>query len=228
MPEHPLAREIITNRVVNDMVNRSGSTFAFRMNEELGAGPADIARAYLVAMDVFKLRGFWSAVEELDHVIDVDTQLQMLLEARKLTERCTRWLLRNRPGRFGIGEEVAYFAEGAAESVPQLPELLEGRDLVAYHERRDALKGRGVAAELAERVAGMVPAYSVFDLVSVADQTDRPLRKVAEVYFDLADRLQISRLRERIIALPRDDRWATMARSAVRDDLYATHAELTR
>ncbi|GAA1094963.1 NAD-glutamate dehydrogenase [Nocardiopsis composta] len=228
MPEHPLAREIITNRVVNDMVNRSGSTFAFRMNEELGAGPADIARAYLVAMDVFKLRGFWSAVEELDHVIDVDTQLQMLLEARKLTERCTRWLLRNRPGRFGIGEEVAYFAEGAAEIVPQLPELLEGRDLVAYQERRDALKGRGVPTELAERVAGMVPAYSVFDLVSVADQTDRPLRKVAEVYFDLADRLQISRLRERIIALPRDDRWATMARSAVRDDLYATHAELTR
>ncbi len=112
--------------------------------------------------------------------------------------------------------------------MPQLPELLEGRDLVAYQERRDALKGRGVPTELAERVAGMVPAYSVFDLVSVADQTDRPLRKVAEVYFDLADRLQISRLRERIIALPRDDRWATLARSAVRDDLYATHAELTR
>lgn len=228
MPKHPLASEIITNIVVNDMVNRSGSTFAFRMNEELGASAADIARAYLVAMEVFGLREFWAAVEELDHTIDVDTQLQMLLEARKLTERCTRWLLRNRSGAFSIDDEVAFFADAAAAIVPQLPDLLQGRDLAAYTERRSALAGRGVPAELAERVASMVPAYTVFDLVSVADQTGRPVREVAEVYFDLADRLQVTRLRERIIALPRDDRWTTMARSAVRDDLYATHAELTR
>ncbi|WP_017538481.1 NAD-glutamate dehydrogenase [Nocardiopsis halophila] len=228
MPDHPLARQIITNQVVNDMVNWSGSTFAFRMNEELGASADDIVRAYLVAMEVFGLRDFWRAVEELDHLIDVDTQLQMMLEARKLTERCARWLLRNRPSRFDLGSEVAFFSEGASVIVPQLPELLQGRDLVAFRERRDALKGRGVPVELAERVAGMVPAYSAFDLVAVADRTGRPVREVAEVYFHLADRLQISRLRERIIALPRDDRWATMARSAVRDDLYATHAELTR
>ncbi|WP_017626459.1 NAD-glutamate dehydrogenase [Nocardiopsis chromatogenes] len=228
MPDHPLARQIITNQVVNDMVNWSGSTFAFRMDEELGASADDIARAYLVAMEVFGLRDLWNAVDDLDHVIDVDTQLQMLLEARKLTERCARWLLRNRPNRFDLGEEIAFFAEGASVIVPQLPELLQGRDLAAFQERRDALKGRGVPPELAGRVAGMVPAYSAFDLVEVADRTGRPVREVAEVYFHLADRLQISRLRERIIALPRDDRWATMARSAVRDDLYATHAELTR
>src|SRR5690606_34319602 len=36
------------------------------------------------------------------------------------------------------------------------------------------------------------------------------------------------RLRERIIALPRDDKWRSMARSALRDDLYTAHAALTR
>ena len=50
---------------------------------------------------------------------------------------------------------------------------------------------------------------------------------MAEVYFDLADRLQLSRLRERVIALPRDNRWNSMARAALRDDLYAAHASLT-
>jgi len=54
------------------------------------------------------------------------------------------------------------------------------------------------------------------------------VEEVAEVYFDLADRLQLSRLRERIIALPRDDKWHTLARSALRDDLYSAHAALTR
>src|SRR5690606_38430973 len=45
---------------------------------------------------------------------------------------------------------------------------------------------------------------------------------------DLADRLQLARLRERVIALPRDTRWNSMARAALRDDLYAAHAALTR
>lgn len=82
--------------------------------------------------------------------------------------------------------------------------------------------------ELAERVAAMVPAYSTFDLVEIATYAGRPVSEVAEVYFDLADRLQLARLRERVIALPRDSRWNSMARAALRDDLYAAHATLTR
>ena len=31
-----------------------------------------------------------------------------------------------------------------------------------------------------------------------------------------------------ITALPRDDRWNTMARGAIRDDLYTAHAALAR
>ena len=82
--------------------------------------------------------------------------------------------------------------------------------------------------ELAEQVALMVPAYSTFDLVEIARDTGREVTEVAEVYFELADRLQLARVRERIIALPRGDRWNTMARAALRDDLYAAHGALTR
>jgi glutamate dehydrogenase len=109
-----------------------------------------------------------------------------------------------------------------------LPKLLAGLDLAAFEQRRDDFVERGVPAELAEQVAMLVPAFSTFDLVGIAHETSRPVEEVAEVYFDLAERLQLSRLRERIIALPRDDRWRSMARSALRDDLYAAHAALTR
>ena len=50
---HPLRREIIAARVTNQLVNRGGTTFFFRLGEETGASPADIARAALVARDVF-------------------------------------------------------------------------------------------------------------------------------------------------------------------------------
>jgi glutamate dehydrogenase len=63
---------------------------------------------------------------------------------------------------------------------------------------------------------------------STAKGTSRSVEETAEVYFDLADRLQIARLRDRITALPREDRWSTMARAALRDDLFAAHAALAR
>jgi glutamate dehydrogenase len=64
--------------------------------------------------------------------------------------------------------------------------------------------------------------------VQVASVAGRPVEETADVYFDLADRLQITRLRDRITALSREDRWSTMARAVLRSDLYAAHASLTR
>ncbi|MFC4049330.1 NAD-glutamate dehydrogenase [Actinomadura syzygii] len=228
MDRHPLRREIITTAVVNDLINASGSTFVFRMNEETGASSSDIARAYLVARDVFEMPKFWRSVEGLSDQVDESTQIAMLLEARKLTERGARWLLHNRRPPFDIRETTDFFAGSAATLSTHLSKLLVGLDLSAFEQRRDGFAQRGVPDELAERCATFVPAFSTFDLVGIAHDTARPVEEVAEVYFDLADRLQLSRLRERIIALPRDDKWRSMARSALRDDLYTAHAALTR
>ncbi|KAB2351468.1 NAD-glutamate dehydrogenase [Actinomadura rudentiformis] len=228
MDRHPLRREIITTTVVNDVINNSGITFMFRMNEETGASPQDVTRAYLVAREVFDMPRFWQSVEALSYQVDESTQIAMLLEARKLTERGARWLLHNRRPPFDIRDSIDFFSTGAYTLGAQLPKILAGLDLHGFEQRRDGFAERGVPDELAERAAMMVPAYSTFDLVSVAHETGRAVEEVAEVYFDLADRLQLSRLRERIIALPRDDRWRSMARSALRDDLYAAHAALTR
>ncbi|WP_405144917.1 NAD-glutamate dehydrogenase [Sphaerisporangium sp. NBC_01403] len=227
MDAHPLRREIITTRVVNDLVNASGTSFLFRFGEETGASTPDIARAYLVSREVFELPGFRRDVEALDNKVDTATQLAMLLEGRKLAERGARWLLGNRRPPLDLASTVRFFVEGADGLLPHLPKLLAGPDLAAFEERRDGFLARGVPAELAERAAVMVPAYSTFDLVEISSRTGRPVHDVAEVYFDLAERLQLARLRERVIALPRDNRWNSMARAALRDDLYAAHATLT-
>jgi glutamate dehydrogenase len=226
MQAHRLHREIITTAVVNDMVDRSGITFAFRLNEETGASVPDIAAAWLVARHVFDLEGFWALVEKLDGQVDTGVQILMWLEGRKLTERAARWLLHNRRPPFGIQATIDYLADGVLAVGSGLPELLTGTDLTGFDDRRDTLTSRGVPLDLADRVAAMVPAYSAFDIVDIAARAHRPVAETAEVYFDLADRLQITRLRDRITALPRDDRWNTMARGALRDDLYSAHAAL--
>jgi len=228
MEAHRLRREIITTIAVNEMADYSGTTFLFRLSEETGASVPDLTRAWLVTRDVFDMPAFWSSVEALDGSVDIGTQIKLLLEGRKLTERAARWLVHNRRPAFDIEAAIGFFADGVRTVRSGVPKLLTGRDLGEFDERRESYVARGVPAELAERVAGMVPGYAAFDIVQIAvSRPGRTVEETAEVYFDLADRLQIARLRDRITALPREDRWSTMARAALRDDLYAAHASLT-
>jgi glutamate dehydrogenase len=228
MEAHPLRREIITTSAVNEMIDTSGTTFMFRLIEETGASVPDLTRAWLVAREVFDMPAFWRQVEALEGQVGIAAQITLLLEGRKLTERTARWLLHNRRPPFDIQATVGFFADGVRTVRSGLPKLLTGRDLSGFEERRDSYLDLGVPLDLAERVAAMVPTYSAFDIVQVAASAGRGIEETAEVYFDLADRLQITRLRDRITALPREDRWSTMARAALRDDLYAAHASLTQ
>ncbi len=227
MESHPLRREIISTSVVNEMVDTSGTTFLFRLIEETGASVPDLTRAWLVAREVFDMSAFWHQVEELEGQVDLAAQITLLLEGRKLTERAVRWLLHNRRPPLDIQATVNFFADGVRTVRAGLPKLLTGRDLAEFEVRRDSYLALDVPPDLAERVAAMVPTYSAFDIVQAAATTGRSVEETAEVYFDLADRLQIARLRDRITALPREDRWSTMARAALREDLYAAHASLT-
>ncbi|HEX8006365.1 MAG TPA: NAD-glutamate dehydrogenase domain-containing protein, partial [Trebonia sp.] len=227
MDAHTLRREIITTSLVNEMVDTGGTTFLFRMSEETGAPVPDITQAWLVAREVFAMPRFWQQVQGATGM-DVDARLAVVLEARKLMERATRWLLVNRRPPFDIAATVNFLNEGVATVRSAIPKLLAGRDLASYEERRGSFTARGVPPALADEVAAMVPSYSAFDIVQSAALTGRGVEETAAVYFTLADRLQLGRLRDLIVALPREDRWSSMARSALRDDLYGAHAALTR
>jgi len=224
---HPLRREIINTCLVNSLVNTAGTTFVYRMREETGSDAEDIFRAHVVVRDVFGLPAYWAAVEALDNAVDAVVQTRMRLEARRLAERGSRWLLHNRRPPIDIAAQIEFFHDGALEVLALLPKLLRGDDLGAMQQRRDELVGAGIPEELAVTTAVMDNAYSAFDIVAVSRDKGRPVDEVADVYFSLADRLSTARLLGRINALPRDDRWKTMARGALREDLYAAHAGLT-
>src|SRR5262249_42608690 len=94
MDEHPLRREIVTTVVVNDMVNRAGTTFLFRMSEETGASVPDISRAWLVAREVYDMAGFWARVEQLGGQISVAAQISLLPGGGQRGARAVRSLVR--------------------------------------------------------------------------------------------------------------------------------------
>jgi glutamate dehydrogenase len=224
---HPLRREIIVSRVVNDLVNYAGTTFVFRLGDETGAGAAAVVRAYTAAREVFALRGLWGAIEALDGQVPAETQLAMLLSSRVLLERSTRWLLRNRRRPLDIAATVSHFGPGARAISEALPTLLGSAERDVARRESARLETAGAPAALAERVAHLEPLVPALDIVEVADSAGVEVGSAADVYFALGALLELHWLRDQIVALPRDSRWDAMARAALRDDVYAEQAALT-
>jgi glutamate dehydrogenase len=228
MRGHRLRREIIATVVANQLVDRAGTTFAFRLGEETGASPYVLARGFAIAREVFEMRSFWSEVESLDNEVAADVQLRMLITGRALVERATRWLAREVGGAVAIEDSVHRFRPGAELLSSAMPEILEGAEREGFESREAELRDAGVPAELASRVAAMPSLPPVFDIVAVAERTERELEDVMLTYFTLASRVELGWLRDRIYELPRGNRWQALARGALRDDLLFVHRELTR
>ncbi|MFJ3532762.1 NAD-glutamate dehydrogenase [Streptomyces sp. NPDC090132] len=224
---HALRREIITTVLVNDTVNSGGSTFLHRLREETGASIEEIVRAQVAAREIFGLARVWDAVEALDNRVAADVQTRIRLHSRRLVERGSRWLLGNRPQPLEIAGTIDFFRAGVEQVWAELPKMLMGADQEWYRSILEELTEAGVPDELAQRVAGFSSAFPALDIVAIADRTGTDPLSVAEVYYDLADRLSITQLMDRIIELPRADRWQSMARASIREDLYAAHAALT-
>ncbi len=225
--DHPLRREIITTRVVNRMVNTAGTTFYPRLSLETGAPAEELTRAHVVARTIFGVDELWDEIRRLDNQIDAGVQIKMRLEARTIAERASRWVVQNRRQPIDIAAAIEFFDEGMHRLVAALPDVLSGRERTLYEGRRDVFLAAGVPTALASRVAALPPAYSGLGIAETAARTGADVVEVARVHFTLGERLELGRLLERILALPRQDRWQTTARATLRDDLHSVHAQLT-
>jgi glutamate dehydrogenase len=225
--EHPLRREIITNVVVNQLVNEAGITFGYRLGMETGASSEDLARAHTVAGVIFQISELEAAVAALDNIVPFDVQLKMRLEGRTITERATRWLVVNRRPPLDIAWQIGFFEEPITRLVAALPQILVGRELDLYNQRLAALREAGIPEGLAVEVAVLPPAYSGLGMVETSLTTGTDLLEVARVHFRLGEFLELDRMLERIVSLPRQDKWQTMARAALRDELHALQTALT-
>ncbi|MDF1603918.1 NAD-glutamate dehydrogenase [Nocardioides sp. YIM 152315] len=225
--QHPLRREIIVTQVVNDLVNGAGMTYWPRLAGETGASAGELTRANFVAREIFASLELRKELMTYDNHLDAAVQTRMRLEMRTLVERASRWLVNNRRPPLDSEGTVELFGDPVRRTLAQLPELMSGRELAAYVDRKEALERSGVPEDLASRVAVLPPAYMLLGIIEISQRENLDPTTVARVHFALGERLGLPALVQRILALPRADRWQTMARASLRDDLHTVHAQLT-
>ena len=192
-----------------------------------GASAPDILRAYVVVREVYDLRALWRALEALDGTVPASAQTALILEVRRLIDRAVRWLVANRRSAIDVTAEIARLRPGVAVLLPKMAELFQGRERDELQAHISSLTLVGLPEDVAAWGTRVMYGFGLLDVVEVANTTGRDVIEVASVYFILSERFRVDELLSKISALPRQDRWQTMARMALRYDLYAALAELT-
>jgi Bacterial NAD-glutamate dehydrogenase len=110
----------------------------------------------MVAREVFDLRDLWDEIEALDGRVAAQTQLAMLLKARILVERATRWR------EFGPGTAALAAAAG---------DVLCTADRDVARRAAEELVNAGVPPTLAGRIGYLESLVPALDLVDIAAAT---------------------------------------------------------
>jgi glutamate dehydrogenase len=226
MQNHRLRREIIATAVTNSMVNRMGSTFVLRMQEDTGAAPAQIAKAYSVTREVLDAREVWAAIDAHDLKVPEAAQIEALSDLWHLQRNMTRWLL-NRPGAtLNIAGMVERYAQPMRQLRDALPRILPSESQAAMQADVAHWVGLGFPAELARGLACLPYLTYGLDIVEVALERKLGVADVAQVYFALSDALHSKWLMDNVEKLPVDGRWHAQARGVLRDELQAQQRSL--
>ncbi len=217
---HQLRREIVTTMLVNDLVDTAGISYDYRIAEDIGVSPVDAVRTYAATDAIFGIGQLWHSIRAADVPIAVSDR--MTLDTRRLIDRAGRWLLNYRPQPLAVGAEINRFAKKVEALTPRMSEWLRGDDKAIVEKEAGELAALGASDDLGYMVATGLYRYSLLDIIDIADIDDREPAEVADTYFALMDRLGTDGLLTAVSELPRSDRWHSLARLAIRDDIYAS------
>ena len=217
---HQLRREIITTMLVNDIVDTAGISYVYRVMEDVGVGPVDAVRSYVATDAIFRIDEVWRAIRAANVAVNVSDRLT--LDLRRQIDRAGRWLLNYRPQPLAVGAEINRFGKKVAELTPRMREWLRGDDRAIVEKEVGQFSAHGVPEDLAYIIASGLYQYSLLDIIDIADIVDRDPAEVADAYFALMVYLGTDGLLTAVSGLPRDDRWHSLARLAIRDDIYGS------
>jgi len=224
---HPLRREIGATMITNSLVNRVGGTFLLDVAAKTESPIIDIARAYIVARDVFGVRTIWQEIEALDHQVPSSAQILLIGDVQHLLERSTIWFLRNGGKPIDLRHNVSSYKDAVTALGGVIDKLVSEQMRDSLRAQQALYESIGVPEALARRTASLAVMSSACDIVRVAGAHDLALEDAARVYFALGEYLRIDWVRAKAEMLLTASHWQKLAVSSTLEELDAHQSLLT-
>lgn len=226
MQGHRLKREIVATQVTNNMVNRMGASFALRMHEDTGSSPAKVARAFTIAREVFDARSFWKKIEALDNKVDSDLQITAMISMWKLLRQATRWLLNLQGTDLDIRVMVNRLAPGLKILEKSIGARMKGEEKQELKRQVQPFVDGGFSRRLATHTVMTERLFPILDVVETAARRKTDVNRVAKVFFELGDALDLKWLKKQVESLNVIGQWHAVSRANLRGELFSVHNHL--
>lgn len=224
---HRLRSELVATQVANDLVNTMGLSFAQRLLDSTGVNAGDMAKAYVIARDIYQLDDTWRELEALDYQVNAEVQMGLMKILMRRVRRASRWFLRNRRSHLDPASEVKQFGPLVSEVMEALPDHLTGTALTDWESKVHYLTQAGVPDHLLRRVATPGHLYSGLSVAEASRHTKLPLMGVLRLYLQINEQLQLHDFARQISEAAVDNYWQAMARETYLDDLESQLRNLT-
>ena len=225
--DHRLRREIITTQLANIIFDRGGPTILGRVSDQTGASPENAIRAFVVALDAFGLDELFDQIDNLDNKISGNAQLDVYLQVQDAIIELTVWFLRNISFEGGLKQLVTRFQKAIDEitrfildiSSPTIKELLFS---LTKKNVRD-----GIPKDIAVKIARIPLMLKIPDAILVSENTGKPLRKVTETFFQVAEHFQFGEMDTLARNVSAIDYYDNFALDRARANLALAHRNIT-
>jgi glutamate dehydrogenase len=220
MRTHRLRREIIGTVLTNELINLCGPAFMQRMRETSGASSASIARAAIVAANVFSLEALARRIESLDGKVTASQQIAMLARIVPHMQRQSFWFIRNLDTKTSIVAAIADYKAGVEQLRGTFSTLVSAAEAREIETAISAMTVEKVPLDIAEDVAALAAMAAVPDIVRLSRARAADLDLVAGAFFAAGRLIGADRLRLGADKLQPTEHWDRLAVRRVADDLF--------
>lgn len=224
---HTLKREIIATVVTNKIINRMGMTYFNLVAEDTGLPACDIARAYIVANDTFRIDDLWRKIETLDNKVQAHVQMELFNEIIQFIQIITFWLLRNLPQPIRVNKDTNDLLSIINDIVANVENILTEDLAKTYHEKISKYTKAAVAGEVAKEIASLMVLESAFNIMLIQANTKVSPQQASIIYFLVGHRLKFNWLDKKLSEIEPSNFWERLSIKTLKEDLSDKQRNIT-
>lgn len=225
---HKLRCEIVATAMANSIINRMGPTFLKSCAKETGASADEIAKAYMIARQVFGFKKIWNELEAMPVDVPRTVVMDCMQDIAELCTYVVKWFVVHLPSPLSISNVVELFQDGVQRMFAAMPASLSDDQKETFEMRVSLLESENLPRDMAVWITSLGYMRSALGLISLSQNIHVDPKAVSNVFHDVGAKLRLDWLRREISYMPMDDYWHKKAVGGLMTYLDVAQRDLTR
>ena len=222
---HRLRRELVATKLANELINRAGFAAPFELAEELGAGLADVASAFVAARDLFGFADLWQAIDGAD--VPAVVALALHRDAQAVLRTQMADLVRLGAGR-SASALVGAIAPGLKALGSRIEHLVKAEVRGQLDRMAARLTGSGAPAALVKAIVHIEALDGAVGVALLCAERRLDVAATAQAYTQLGELSGLDWARGAATALNPADPWERLLTASLVRDFEQIRLDLLR